>query len=102
MNEATWVGVALRAVMALGVLLFGTGLASRVCTGALAWSMATGFYAALFAYISLGVVPQPNEAGLVYSIQWGSGGAALYCVARALDWVGPRRSARAPDPDDET
>lgn len=100
MSEATWVGIALRAVISLGVLFLGAGLAARVCKGALAWGIASGFYALLFVYLSLGVVPEPNEAGLLYAIQWGACGAALYCSARTLGWLGPTRTSPL-DPDSE-
>lgn len=99
MDEATWVGVGLRAVISVGVLFLGAGLASRVCKGTLAWSIATTFYGCLFVYMLVGVVPQPNEAGLLYAIQWGAFGATLYCIARALRWVGPMGRARAAEPE---
>ena len=91
MNEIDGLGTALRAVLSLAVLFFSVGLASRICTGTQTWGVATASFAALFLYLALSVVPQPNEAGLLYAIEWGVGGAALYSLGQVLGWLGPSR-----------
>ena len=91
MNEVSWLGNILRAVLSLAVLFFSVGIASRLCTRSSAWLIATVAFAVLFAYLALSVVPQPTEAGLLYSIEWGVGGASLYSLAQALGWLGPSR-----------
>lgn len=86
-----WLGNVLRAVLSLAVLFFSVGMASRICTKNSAWLVAMAVFSVLFAYLALSVVPQPTEAGLLYAIEWGVGGAALYCLAQALGWLGPSR-----------
>lgn len=91
MNEMTWLGNGLRAVLSLAVLFFSVGLASRVCTGKRAWGIAATIFAVLFLYLAISVVPRPDEAGLLYSIEWGIGGATLYGLGQALGWLAPSR-----------
>lgn len=91
MNEVNWVGNILRAVLSLAVLFFTVGIASRFCTRPAAWGGVTAIFAAFFAYLAISVVPQPTEAGLLYAIEWGVGGASLYSLAQAMGWLGPSR-----------
>ncbi|MAI25632.1 MAG: hypothetical protein ACJZ7Z_05790 [Myxococcota bacterium] len=91
MNEMNWLGTGLRAALSLAVLFFSVGVASRMCTGTQAWRVTTAGFAALFLYLALSVVPQPSEAGLLYSIEWGVGGAALYSLGQAMGWLEPSR-----------
>lgn len=94
MNELSWVGNILRAVLSLAVLFFTVGLASRVCTRPGAWLGTAAFFGVVFGYLALGVVPQPTEAGLLYAIEWGIGGTAAYCLAQGFGWIGPSRFQR--------
>ena len=60
-------------------------------TGTKAWGISTAVFAALFLYLALRVIPQPSEAGLLYAIEWGVGGAGLYSLGQTLGWLGPSR-----------
>ena len=93
MSETTWLGYLLRAAISMALLFLGAGLAQRMCHGPKSWLMATVASGSLFGYLALGVAPKPEEAGLLYSVQWGIAGITLYCLARATGWIGPSHSA---------
>jgi hypothetical protein len=94
MNDPAVLGAVLRGVVSLGVLLLGSGVAARLCHSAKSWLVAAALYGGAFAWLMWGVVPQPSEQGLLYSIQWGVFGSAAYASWRAS-------RERAPGPDDE-
>jgi uncharacterized protein (DUF924 family) len=89
LNDPQILGHVMRAIVALGTMLFAAGLAARLCRTRTAWAIAAGGFLLLFLWLQLAVEPHPHQAGLLYSVEWGVFGAAAYAVVRAV---------RAPDP----
>jgi len=84
MNEPELIGTLLRGAVALGIMLLAAGISARICSNRTSWSMAAGVLMLVFLTLLLGVVPDPREAGLLYSLEWGVFGASLYAAGRAL------------------
>lgn len=98
MNEPGLIGMLLRGAIALGFMMLAAGIATRLCGRRASWMVAAGALWLSFLLLLVGVGPSPQASGLLYALQWGTFGAALYATAKA--WRGdPSPSDGAPDPE---
>lgn len=98
LNDPELLGNVLRGVVALGIMMLTAGVAARLCRTRTSWLIASVVSLLLFAWLLLGVLPHPHQAGLLYSVQWGVFGTGMYAGIQALR--APRFAGRKPaDPE---
>jgi uncharacterized protein (DUF924 family) len=98
MNEPGVIGNLLRGAIALGFMMLAAGIATRLCGRRASWIAAAGALLLAFLLLLVGVAPRPQGSGLLYALEWGMFGAALYATGKALRGD-PSPSDGAPDPE---